>query len=217
MEHVSGARICCRCKRAQSLADMYLQGGKLNGRCKPCQTEYRRTHYAANRDQYISDAKEWKVANIERARESARRSGRSDKSKARVRAKYWADPEASRAAYRTLRYSNLDSFREREAAYRAANRSACSDRIKEWKARNKTLVLAYTNRRRAQALRAIPAWADLDDIAAIYRTTGPGMHVDHIVPLINPLVCGLHCPANLRVTTAAENMRKGNRHWPDMP
>ena len=38
-----------------------------------------------------------------------------------------------------------------------------------------------------------------------------------IVPIINPLVCGLHCESNLQILRADENMKKSNRHWPDMP
>ena len=41
--------------------------------------------------------------------------------------------------------------------------------------------------------------------------------VDHIVPLKNPIVCGLHVESNLQVIPELENIRKGNRRWPDMP
>ena len=37
-----------------------------------------------------------------------------------------------------------------------------------------------------------------------------GMHVDHVIPLRNRLVCGLHTQFNLQLLTPTENMRKGN-------
>jgi 5-methylcytosine-specific restriction endonuclease McrA len=52
--------------------------------------------------------------------------------------------------------------------------------------------------------------------AATTAATGVQHSVDHIVPLAHPLVCGLHCPANLRVLPLVENLAKGNQHWPDM-
>lgn len=55
------------------------------------------------------------------------------------------------------------------------------------------------------------------EILALYALADEGEHVDHIVPLKNPLVCGLHVPWNLRVVSAAENLHKSNNHWPDMP
>jgi hypothetical protein len=77
---------------------------------------------------------------------------------------------------------------------------------------------------RAQTQRATPTWADRRAIAAAYREarrltreTGELHVVDHIVPKINPLVCGLHVPANLRVIHWRDNAVKGNTWWPDMP
>lgn len=64
---------------------------------------------------------------------------------------------------------------------------------------------------------ATPRWADRAKILEIYRErermereTGIPHDVDHIIPIVHPDVCGLHCEHNLRVITAAENGAKSN-------
>lgn len=60
----------------------------------------------------------------------------------------------------------------------------------------------------------IKSLTELDElvIAEMYdlaRRTG--MEVDHIVPLTNKLVSGLHCPWNLQLLTREQNARKNNK------
>jgi hypothetical protein len=37
-----------------------------------------------------------------------------------------------------------------------------------------------------------------------------GESVDHIIPLNNPLVCGLHCEFNLQLLPLSDNIKKNN-------
>jgi hypothetical protein len=70
---------------------------------------------------------------------------------------------------------------------------------------------------------ATPLWSSMAECEGrwreseqLTRDTGIQHSVDHIVPISHPLVCGLHCPSNLRIIPLAENIHKSNNHWPDM-
>lgn len=78
--------------------------------------------------------------------------------------------------------------------------------------------------RRRVVRKQTPQWADRAAIRRLYAearhttaVTGVQHSVDHIVPLTNTIVCGLHTPENLRVIVLGANMQKSNIHWPDMP
>jgi len=69
---------------------------------------------------------------------------------------------------------------------------------------------------------ATPTWADHDAIREVYREarelaalTGQPHHVDHLVPLTHPDVCGLHVHYNLAAVPSWFNVAKGNRYDPD--
>lgn len=97
-------------------------------------------------------------------------------------------------------------------------------RAKAWLLDNPAKRRLFWANYRARKLKATPAWADKQAIAAVYaactalnRLLGRGMfHVDHVVPLSHDLVSGLHVEDNLRIVLAAENLAKSNRFWPDM-
>ncbi|WBU54156.1 HNH endonuclease signature motif containing protein [Paracoccus sp. SCSIO 75233] len=84
----------------------------------------------------------------------------------------------------------------------------------------RTYQTQYAGVRRAAEINATPDWLTADDhseIRGVYtkaarltEATGIPHHVDHIVPLKHPLVCGLHIPKNLQVLTGTENVQKNN-------
>ncbi len=69
---------------------------------------------------------------------------------------------------------------------------------------------------------AQPRWIDHDIISDMHREAdrlrkeGYDVEIDHIVPLNNPYVSGLHWHGNMRIIYKTENQHKGNKYWPDM-
>ena len=86
----------------------------------------------------------------------------------------------------------------------------------------KTNFLIYANiyateKQRFVNENATPAWADKRKIREIYEkarelteSTGIPHEVDHIVPLTNKSVCGLHVESNLQILPQQENRKKYN-------
>lgn len=86
---------------------------------------------------------------------------------------------------------------------------------KKYRADNREKYLAYNAKRRAAEKQASYTFSvyDLEYILIeeFYKNCPDGYHVDHIIPLQHPLVCGLHCLANLQYLSAKENLSKGNK------
>ena len=86
---------------------------------------------------------------------------------------------------------------------------------------NKEKYFTYKINRRAAKLDAIPVWFDGFDYFAISeakklikirnKLTGVKWELDHIVPLQNEKVCGLHYHKNWQLLTQFENRSKGNK------
>jgi hypothetical protein len=95
---------------------------------------------------------------------------------------------------------------------------------RRWAQKNPAKVAEIRARKKAAKFNATPQWADQEKLAWIYSEAqvlsalhGEKYEVDHIIPLRSKLVCGLHCPDNLRIIPANENRKKSNKWWPDMP
>ncbi len=117
--------------------------------------------------------------------------------------------------------ANKDKVRASALAHYHRNKEALSEtkkaRAKRFRDENPAKVRAYIIARRKGRKLATPAWADMSAINAIYREAralqkldGIKRHVDHVIPLINDVVCGLHVHQNLQILTAAQNITKRN-------
>lgn len=70
----------------------------------------------------------------------------------------------------------------------------------------------YVRRRFERLKVATPPWFETEEVKKLYdRAKVGGLHVDHVIPLFHPKVCGLHCKDNLQLLTPKENRDKGNQ------
>lgn len=198
------SKVCVRCGIEKPIDRFYLRGesGLRRDDCAECNVSRARDWVLANTDRVVEYKKKWAEDNREELTQKRR--------------KFWRDNSA--------RLNAAAAAKKKE--YRENNRDACNARIKDWKKRNPGSLAFYGRTRQARLREAIPPWADLDKVEALYvesdrisKETGVRHHVDHIIPLIGRggLVCGLHCEQNLRIITAEENLKKNGYHWPDMP
>ena len=192
----------------------------VNGTCIACDLEKSKRYVAANASEVKARKERYYQANAEHV-------------KAKSLAAYAADPERAINrvhAYRVLNVETLKAksaqryarnkplIRAQAAQHYLANRDAVCAANAAWKRQNPHKLAAYNAARRAVSRLATPPWADRDAIDSVYATARlAGGHVDHIVPLISPKVCGLHVACNLQVLPASENLRKSNTYWPGMP
>ena len=118
----------------------------------------------------------------------------------------------------------LERIKQYNVEYAKRNRKRISEKRKAQYPQEMGQRRAWSAKRRAAKLRACPTWLtleQLEEIKQIYFIAKEkqleeeiAYDVDHIVPLLGENVCGLHVPWNLRVISATENRRKGNKYDP---
>jgi hypothetical protein len=126
--------------------------------------------------------------------------------------------EAAKAAGQRYYERNKELVKARAAARPKEDVNAYKQKYKE---ANPELYKALTSVRKRRHRNATPKWVTAEQKLAmrmlylqaqeLTRATGERYVVDHIVPLINDEVCGLHVPWNLRVITQEENLQKSNK------
>lgn len=206
--------------------------------------EYQAKWYQKNKARLIASGLEWARKNPERSKEIKKKWADNNKEALKKKNSEWAkaNPEKMRAAAERYRKAHPDLTKSRKNKWNQANPEKGRARSANWRNENPELVAslqakyrkenvgkirAYQAVRRSFSKRATPTWANnffMDEIYNLAKlrtslnTCGVNSWtVDHIVPMRSKLVCGLHVENNLRVIPRIDNLKKGNRHWPDMP
>ncbi len=196
-------RVCKRCDNEKDITEFYKHKKSLEGRrrvCIQCYTETCKTYEART----IGD-RQCKLCGVTKtitdfSKDPGNPEGR----------KVWCKECLKK---KTTYYRNKDNHTKE--TYRLKNREA----YKKYSTENRGKIQARWALRKSRKLRAVPKWADLNKIKEVYQEcrrlteeTGIKYHVDHIIPLVNPIVSGLHVLENLRIIPATENLKKNNSY-----
>lgn len=199
---------CPQCSEVKSVADFYKNRASSDGLvwcCKVCAAAYAKKRY--NTTEFQEKRAGYLAENRAKIAEQAK-------------ARYWRNPERARATSKRTQQKRAAAVAEYMREWRANNREKIAADFRAWSKANPERVAAKSMKRYIKLRTAIPPWVDQDALLAIYterkrisEETGIVHHVDHIVPIIHPRVCGLHVPWNLQVIPAKENQAKGNRRF----
>lgn len=210
---------CNKCGNVKPIEDFPNDRSRIDGKypyCKLCNrkkvSEWRsdnpdafKRYYAENKDAVLAKTQTWRVKNREHTRQYA--------------AEYYlTNKEAQQASSRDWKRRNANKVAAYNKLYKAVNAEKLIAQVRSWRSANKAIRCASESKRKAQKIQATPGWFEADKVMMLYEKAQRfGAHVDHVVPLNHPLVCGLHCWHNLQLLPPDINCEKGNRHWPDMP
>lgn len=176
----------------QHTAERYVSTGGcvecINNNQKKNRSKYQRKYIENNRQKVNEQNRKWCHNNPEKVKGFRKTSY--------ARSKQW---------YEAYYKQHKDVYRVRGQAYRDANK-------------HKTVFWAA--QRRSAMRNATPVWYlnERKEILRLYEqsqqmsTDDVQYHIDHIVPIQNEFVCGLHCLDNLQIVTATHNLKKSNKH-----
>lgn len=202
---------CRKCEEVKPLEQFYSAGRGRLGRaseCKVCVLETKRV---------------WREANLEKAKTIAKASFLRHKERRNQESRdyYSANKDLVAQKSKDLRENDPEANVERRRQYYAKNRERLIQQTIAFQNARPGFRAKLCAARRAQKKKAMPPWADRRAIADVYQdakelsvATDMIWHVDHIIPLKHPHVCGLHIAANLQIMPADENQRKSNRFEP---
>ena len=146
---------------------------------------------------------------------------RENKEKYNARKLAWLDknyPDRPRRKPKMPDEIRATRIREQKAAWRIKNVEKMASARRLWDLNNRHKILEKTRRYQASKRNAVPLWADKETMSEFYRkakeltiSSGIRYEVDHIIPLVSNIVCGLHCEDNLQVLPIMDNRAKSNK------
>ena len=203
---------------------IYNKRYKQSERGKEANKRYQQTERGKEAQKRYRQTEKRKEANkryqqTEKRKEAQKRYRQTEKRK-EAQKRYRQTEEGKEAK---KRYKQSERGKEVRKRYKQSERGKEANKRYKQSERGRALSGAQCIKRRAQKLNATVAWADENKILTIYlraqrktEQTGKQYNVDHLLPLQNINVCGLHCESNLRVILAKTNNVKYNSFTPEI-
>jgi len=186
-------KICSTCKIEKNISCFTKKTREkdgLNGQCKSCRNVAYLKYYETNKEKIKQVRYKYKKNN----------------------------PEKVKLSQKQATLKKFDYYKEQKKAWRRNNPEKTRIYFNTYKSKNHGKVLSWMANYRAKKNKTIPIWFEMDLVKKVYEKAKEwGFEVDHIVPINNEIVCGLHCWANLQLLNKSLNSSKKNRYWPDMP
>jgi hypothetical protein len=211
-------KICGVCGEEKSRDNFNIRSDTptgLRSDCKSCQSVKRHEHYMENREEVLTRTSAYAKENRDfySWRKRVRRAQDLERALIKERGYRESNREKCNAYQRKWSKDNKEKRKQTLAKYlsKSENRETRKRSSRLWRDRNKSKVAFYAAKRRAMILCATPSWVNSNKIQEFYdKAQRFNQSVDHIIPLSNPLVCGLHCEFNLQIIPLLENQQKNN-------
>lgn len=210
-------KTCRACAQTKPFSEFHQRRDSVDGhrsQCKECRKTPSKEYSQKNSEKEKARVRAWAVANPEKYKQTMRACGQVWRKNNPERVK-----ELGRIGYLRNQEKRVATARNYRDENRDKTRAACI----KYQKNHRYVKNAIDAKRRALKKKACVPWADLGQIKTEYALAkwcsdvmASPYHVDHIIPLVNKFVCGLHVPLNLRVIPAADNQRKHNHYWPDL-
>lgn len=193
-------KICTKCQLEKDSLEFYkCRSNKdgLRGSCKLCMDSYCKTNKSLEKHRQYN--KKYRAENRDEIVEKQREFRKNNPEVCYGYSKKWIsnNKEKRNAIDRNWRKNNPERVAAMDKRNRTNNRGTKNSVVAKRRATKKNATIDYERFR--------------DEIRTIYQNCPAGCEVDHIVPLVSDIVCGLHVPWNLQYLEKSENRRKGNR------
>ena len=103
-------------------------------------------------------------------------------------------------------YKQLPEEKSRQRKWRQANQHVKNFHAASWRAQRKLATPKWLNKDQVQQMKNL-----YKEARSLSKITNIQHHVDHILPLNNEMLSGLHVPWNLQILIYRDNIQKSNK------